>query len=151
MGTVSSDEGANDRTRWSFAPFVVRAIHNYSIGQKPSERYVFGYSLTAIILATVGLLVTAVGGGLLTKRDSWYYQLNKPSRQPPDRHRPDLALWESVTFLISIVHLLVTAGSLDTRAGWALTPYLFWVSFATVLNATIVRLNPAPDVLRPQS
>jgi translocator protein len=68
-----------------------------------------------------------------------------------NRHRPDLALWESVIFLISIAHLLVTAGALDTRAAWALTPYLLWVSFATVLNATIVKLNPTHDALRTQS
>jgi len=27
-------------------------------------------------------------------------------------------------------------------AGWLLVPYLVWVSFAAVLNAEIVRLNP---------
>lgn len=43
-----------------------------------------GMSLTAIALATGGLVVTAAGGALVTQLGPWYYGLKKPSWQPPD-------------------------------------------------------------------
>ena len=41
-------------------------------------------SVTAIALATGGLIVTAAGGALVTQLGPWYYGLSKPSWQPPD-------------------------------------------------------------------
>jgi len=56
-------------------------------------------------------------------------------------HRPDWALAE-VTFLwLSIVALMHGLWSSSRLASWLLTPYLAWVSFAAVLNFTIVTLN----------
>lgn len=55
--------------------------------------------------------------------------------------RPDWALAEVVLFWLSIVALIVICGNLDPRAGWLLLPYIGWVSFAAILNVTIVRLN----------
>ncbi|HYW49970.1 MAG TPA: TspO/MBR family protein [Gemmatimonadaceae bacterium] len=63
------------------------------------------------------------------------------------RRRPDMALIEIVPFFGSIVLLMVTVAPLDRRAAWAFVPYLCWVSFATVLNAAIVRRN-APFATR---
>lgn len=37
-----------------------------------------------IIFAVAWALILAVGGGLLTKIGRWYYELAKPSWQPPD-------------------------------------------------------------------
>jgi len=59
------------------------------------------------------------------------------------RRRPDLALLEAGPLLGSIALLMATTAPLDKRATAALSPYLIWVSFATVLNASIVRMNPA--------
>jgi tryptophan-rich sensory protein len=155
----------------------------------------FGYSTTAIALASAGLIVTAAGGALVTQLGPWYYGLKKPAWQPPDwlfgpawtaifllmafafviswerlptvggrarlfgvfainsglntlwsylffgRRRPDLALFEAVPFFGSIVLLIVTVAPLDRRAVWAFVPYVLWVTFATVLNITIVRRN----------
>lgn len=56
-------------------------------------------------------------------------------------HRPDWALMEVVAFWLSIVVLIVAAGSASHGAGWLLAPYLAWVSFAGVLNLAVVRLN----------
>lgn len=54
--------------------------------------------------------------------------------------RPDWALLEIAPLWLSIVTMLWLASTAG-RAGWLMVPYLAWVSFAAVLNATIVRLN----------
>ncbi|MCR5868055.1 MAG: TspO/MBR family protein [Aquincola tertiaricarbonis] len=56
--------------------------------------------------------------------------------------RPDWAAFEVVLLWLSIAWLIRVAGRRDRLAGWLLAPYLAWVSFAAVLNLTIVRLNP---------
>ena len=143
-------------------------------------------------LATVAVLGA---GGALTRIDSWYADLRKPSWQPPnwlfapawtvigvltassavlawDRtrtrrerrtliglfgangalnalwsglfftlRRPDWALAEIVPLWLSIAALIRGVAPHSARASWLLTPYLAWVSFAGVLNRTIVRLN----------
>ncbi len=158
--------------------------------------------VTPVVLAVIGVLVTAAGGARLTRRGLWYAQLRKPHWEPPDwlfgpvwsaifvmwaisfvlvwqttggdaarwrlggvyaanaglnvlwsylffhRHRPDLALIETVPFLASILVMVFVAGRLDARAGWLIAPYLAWVAFATVLNAAIVRLNAASRSVR---
>ena len=56
-------------------------------------------------------------------------------------HRPDWALWE-VTFLwVSILVMIWTVRRFSTLAAWFVVPYLLWVSFASVLNYSIVQLN----------
>lgn len=47
-----------------------------------------------------------------------------------------------ITALVAVLALTVKRTfSIDRVAGWLLVPYLAWVSFATVLNAAILRLN----------
>ncbi len=55
--------------------------------------------------------------------------------------RPDWALVEVAGLWLSVVLAMVAAGRIRPSAGWLLAPYLAWVSFASVLNAAIVRLN----------
>jgi translocator protein len=55
--------------------------------------------------------------------------------------RPDIALIEIVALWLSIVVLIVVLWPRSRTAAVLLTPYLAWVSFATLLNATIVSLN----------
>ena len=55
--------------------------------------------------------------------------------------RPDWALAEVVVLWLSILSLVIVAGRYSRLSGWLLLPYLAWVSFAGVLNATVVRLN----------
>ena len=55
--------------------------------------------------------------------------------------RPDWARIEVVALWLSIVALVVVCARRRPLAGWLLAPYLGWVSFATVLNHAIVRLN----------
>lgn len=55
--------------------------------------------------------------------------------------RPDWALWEVSLLWLSILALIVLLWPWTPAAAWALLPYLLWVSFASYLNWTIVRLN----------
>ena len=57
--------------------------------------------------------------------------------------RPAWALVEVVLLWASIVVLMRVCAASWRPAAWLLAPYVAWVSFASVLNAAIVRLNPA--------
>ena len=55
--------------------------------------------------------------------------------------RPDWALAEVAGLWRSVLLALLATGRVRPLAGWLQLPYLGWVSFATALNAAIVRLN----------
>ena len=55
--------------------------------------------------------------------------------------RPDWSLLEVPLLWLSIVTLMIGLKPLSALAVWLLLPYLLWVTFATVLNLVIVRLN----------
>jgi benzodiazapine receptor len=55
--------------------------------------------------------------------------------------RPDWALMEVALLWLSILALIVLLWPWAPPAAWSLIPYLLWVSFASFLNWTIVRLN----------
>jgi len=57
--------------------------------------------------------------------------------------RPDWALIEVAGLWLSIVVLIRELARHSRGAAWLLAPYLAWVTFASVLNLTIVRLNPS--------
>jgi translocator protein len=56
--------------------------------------------------------------------------------------RPDWALAEAVLLWLSVLLLIRASAPRSRAAAWLLAPYLAWVTFATVLNLAIVRLNP---------
>lgn len=56
-------------------------------------------------------------------------------------HRPDWALVEVVLLWLSIVALMIVCARHSRLSGVLLTPYLIWVSLASVLNYDVVRLN----------
>lgn len=56
--------------------------------------------------------------------------------------RPDWALAEVVFLWASVLASAWLFGQVTPVAGWLMVPYVGWVSFATILNAAIVRLNP---------
>ena len=61
--------------------------------------------------------------------------------------RPDWALREVPFLWLSIWLLIVLLGRGTRRAAWVLVPYVLWVSFAAVLNWSIVRMNaPFPAI-----
>ncbi len=57
--------------------------------------------------------------------------------------RPDWALWETIPLAASVTAMMLVAGRHSKASAWLLVPYLAWVLFATYLNWTILRLNPA--------
>ena len=55
--------------------------------------------------------------------------------------RPDWALVEVPFLWVSVLALCVFLRDWSVLASWLIVPYLVWVSFAAILNLTIVRLN----------
>ena len=75
----------------------------------------------------------------------WFSQLATNARWSKlffGKHRPDLALADSIALAGMISSYISAAGRVDQAAARAFMPYLAWVGFATVLNAEIVRRNP---------
>jgi tryptophan-rich sensory protein len=75
----------------------------------------------------------------------WFSQLASNARWSKlffGKHRPDLALADSIGLAGLIASYISAASRVDKTAARALIPYLAWVGFATVLNAEIVRRNP---------
>lgn len=56
--------------------------------------------------------------------------------------RPDWAFVEVIALWASVLSLIVVTAPMSTVAAVLLLPYLAWVSVASYLNLTIVRLNP---------
>jgi translocator protein len=59
--------------------------------------------------------------------------------------RPDWALTEAVLLCLSILLMILALPRYSKAASALLVPYLAWVSFATILNWSVVELN-APFV-----
>jgi tryptophan-rich sensory protein len=58
-------------------------------------------------------------------------------------HQLGWALIEILVMWIMILLTLLSFRRVNPTAGWLFLPYLAWVSFATHLNFTLWRLNPA--------
>jgi tryptophan-rich sensory protein len=56
--------------------------------------------------------------------------------------RPDWSMIEVPFLWLSILALIIGLTPISRLSGLLLAPYILWVSFATVLNFAIVRLNP---------
>ena len=56
-------------------------------------------------------------------------------------HRPSWALVDVVALDAAIAATIGLAWRPNRPAAWLLLPYLGWVSFATILNATLWQLN----------
>jgi translocator protein len=55
--------------------------------------------------------------------------------------RPDLALIEVALLWGSVLAMCIGLRSMSVLASWLIVPYFVWVSFASLLNLAIVRLN----------
>ncbi|MBX7207625.1 MAG: tryptophan-rich sensory protein [Verrucomicrobiaceae bacterium] len=56
-------------------------------------------------------------------------------------HRPDWALVDIALLGLAVAMTIAAFHRVHRGAAWMLVPYLAWVSFATVLNFTLWRLN----------
>jgi benzodiazapine receptor len=56
-------------------------------------------------------------------------------------HRPGLALLDIFALLAAVVATAITFRSFSEAAFWLMIPYALWVSFASLLNFEIWRLN----------
>jgi tryptophan-rich sensory protein len=56
-------------------------------------------------------------------------------------HRIDLALIDIIALWLMIVLTIKTFARVRPVAAWLLSPYLVWVSFASILNASFWWLN----------
>lgn len=56
-------------------------------------------------------------------------------------HQPGIAFAEILILWLGIAATLKAFRPVNTVAAWLLVPYLIWVSFASVLNGTLWRLN----------
>ncbi|OGO10492.1 MAG: hypothetical protein A2Z66_00910 [Chloroflexi bacterium RBG_13_66_10] len=59
------------------------------------------------------------------------------------KHRPGAALIDIAVLWLVLIAMIVVFWGLYPVAGQLLIPYLVWVTFASILNLTIYRLNPA--------
>ncbi len=59
------------------------------------------------------------------------------------RRRMDLALVDAVAMWISIAGFMGAAREVSPTAALLFLPYLIWVTIATALNASLIRLNPS--------
>jgi benzodiazapine receptor len=111
---------------WLFGPvwitlYVVMAVAAFLVWQRglnvPAVR-------TALALFGAQLILNAAWSGL-------FFGLRSPLA----------GLVDIVALLALIVATIVAFGRVSALAAWLLVPYLAWVAFATVLNATIWWLN----------
>ncbi len=56
-------------------------------------------------------------------------------------HRPDLALIDITALWLAILATIWIFRTVSPTAAWLLVPYLAWVTFATLLNLALWRLN----------
>jgi tryptophan-rich sensory protein len=56
-------------------------------------------------------------------------------------HQPGWALVEIAAMWLMILLTIFWFGKISSTAAWLLVPYICWVSFASVLNYSIWRLN----------
>ncbi len=111
---------------WLFAPvwtalYIMMGIALYLIWKTEADR---GVKQTAIILFAVQLTLNFLWSFI------FFY-----AKQPGWAFADIIALWLMIFFTI------IWFGKISTTASWLLVPCIFWVSFASLLNYYIWRLN----------
>jgi benzodiazapine receptor len=123
----------------------------YASLKKPSWNppgWVFGPVWTALyaIMAVAAWLVWERGGFVAQRRPLALFlaQLFLNAAWTPlffGLHRPGIALVEIVLLWLAIAATLAAFHPVSRVAAWLLAPYFVWVSFATMLNLALWRLN----------
>ncbi|MBO6718934.1 MAG: tryptophan-rich sensory protein [Rhizobiaceae bacterium] len=107
--------------------------------------WIFGpvWTLLYVMIAVAGwrIWMRRRTGGAMT---AWWLQLGLNFLWSPvffALQSPGMALLIIVSLLAAIVAFMRLAWDQDRGAVWLFVPYLAWVSFATLLNGSIVWLN----------
>jgi translocator protein len=110
--------------------------------------WVFGpvWTLLYSMMAVAAWLVSRRGGWAvqLVALSAFLVQLAFNAAWTPlffGLHRPDLAFADIVLLWLAILSTIITFRRVHRGAAWLLLPYLAWVSFATVLNFTLWKMN----------
>ena len=111
---------------WLFAPvwtalYIMMGIALYLILKSEADT---GFKQTAIILFAVQLTLNFLWSFI------FFY-----AKQPGWAFADIIALWLMILFTI------IWFGKISSTASWLLVPYIFWVSFASLLNFYIWWLN----------
>jgi benzodiazapine receptor len=120
--------------------------------EKPSwnpPTWVFGPVWTALytMMAVAAWLVWKRGGFAIQRKPLMLFlvQLFLNAAWTPfffGLHWPGGALVVIILLWLAIAATLIVFWSVSRPAAWLLVPYLVWVSFASVLNGALWRLNP---------
>jgi tryptophan-rich sensory protein len=122
----------------------------YSTLEKPAwnpPNAVFGPVWTVLyaIMAVAGTRIALSGDAGAGRALAWFYgqlALNALwSWLFFAWRRPDLAFVEILLLWLVILANVLAFFRIDRPSAWMLVPYLAWVTFAAILNATIWRLN----------
>jgi benzodiazapine receptor len=111
----------------------------------PNWLFAPAWTLLYIAMAFAGWLVWRNRGGLSLPLGLWIGQLVLNAAWSWlffGLHRPVAALADIVGLLVLILAFILTAAPVSRGAALLFVPYGLWVTFATALNASIVRLNP---------
>ncbi len=119
------DKPAFTPPEWVFAPvwsslYILMAIAAWRV-----------WLQTGSELRRIGLILFAAQLGLNLFWSILFFGL----------HRIGFALFEIVTLVCTIIATTYLFWKIDRVAGALLTPYLIWVSYASVLNASLWHLN----------
>ncbi len=124
----------------------------YAALNKPAwspPAWLFGpvWTLLYVLMAVAAWLVWREGGWAKQRRALTLYcvQLVLNAAWTPlffGLRQPGWALLEIILLWVAILATLLAFKPVRPLAAWLLAPYLAWVSFATVLNFTLWRLNP---------
>jgi benzodiazapine receptor len=129
---------------------VTRPDAWYAALAKPSfnpPNWLFGPVWTTLyaMIAVAGWRLWRRGGASPRAKMWWILQLALNFAWSPlffGAHRIDLALAVIALLLASILAFIVATWKADRLAAFLFVPYAAWVSFATLLNAALWRLNP---------
>jgi tryptophan-rich sensory protein len=101
--------------------YTAMAVSAYRVWRQPASRA----RTTALALWVVQLALNAAWSPLFFAR-----------------RKPKAALGDVAAMVPAVGAYALAAARVDRPAGWMMLPYLGWTSFATALNAAIVRRNP---------
>ena len=112
---------------WIFAPvwtalYIMMGIALYLVWR--TETISSSVKQTAVILFTVQLTLNFFWSLI-------FFKLQQPG----------WAFAEIITMWLAILFTIIWFGKISSTAAWLLVPYICWVSFASVLNYAIWKLN----------